>query len=172
MYDPVFTEWLFEELARQYGPPATQSASTSEPPLEANAKSSQAGVDAQSDQDASSGGKIQTVTDSREPFSNNRGPVKRPGNGPSGTRPNQGVFNQALGGLKRAGGNDILKDTPPHRRLRGDEPFSGGIPTGPRSMDRDPRDAGRPNVMPPRMGGGMMGTNNRDLLNKYVSDHS
>lgn len=166
MYDPIFTDWLFEELARQYGPPPNASAPVVESAVEIPTKSSQAGTSDRSNSDLPAGGKIETVNDSREPSHSNRNTVKRVGNnGTNGNRTSQGVFNQALGGLKRSGGTDILKDTPPHRRLRSDEPFSGGgIPTGPRSMDRDSRDGGRPNLIPPRNGGGMT-TDRRDANN-------
>ncbi|KAG0142086.1 hypothetical protein CROQUDRAFT_50838 [Cronartium quercuum f. sp. fusiforme G11] len=165
MYDPIFTDWLFEELGRQYGTSANNSTTPAEPSLENPAKASQASTNDPNASDSLSGGKIETVNDSREPFNNNRGLIKRPSNGMNGARPTPGVFGQAVGGLKRSGGNDILRETPPHRRLRADEPFSGGpIPTGPRSMDRDLRDAGRPNVAPPRIGGGLIG-DRRELIN-------
>ncbi|KAH9809910.1 hypothetical protein DFH28DRAFT_513772 [Melampsora americana] len=155
MYDPIFTDWLFEELARQYGPAPNSSAPAGESTVDIPI---QAGTSDRSNSDIPTAGKIETVNDSREPLHSNRNLAKRVGNnGTNGNRTSQGVFNQALGGLKRSGGTDILKDTPPHRRLRSDEPFSGGgIPTGPRSMDRDSRDGGRPNVIPPRIGGGMI----------------
>ncbi|OAV98801.1 hypothetical protein PTTG_05339 [Puccinia triticina 1-1 BBBD Race 1] len=158
MYDPAFTTWLFEEVARQYGMPQT----TSNPPLSpsdtqdklftANDNNNNSNDNHNNNSNNDAGDKIQTVNDSRDHQMNyNRGgPIKRAVHPTNSNRPithpnprsNQpgGVFNQAVTGIKRSGTNDIIRDTPPHRRLRQDDYPSGPLPNGPRSSDRNPRD--------------------------------
>ncbi|PLW35018.1 hypothetical protein PCASD_15339 [Puccinia coronata f. sp. avenae] len=152
MYDPAFTTWLFEEVARQYGISQPTPTLPSPPsPTEALPEPSLSIPD--------TGDKIQTVNDSRDHHmnynnnNNNRtGPIKqrpthlsnpnRPinhsnNNNNNNNRPHQAaVFNQALIGIKRPGPNDILRDSPPHRRLRQDD----YTPQPYQPTSRNPRD--------------------------------
>ncbi|KAA1084439.1 hypothetical protein PGT21_027954 [Puccinia graminis f. sp. tritici] len=177
MYDPAFTTWLFEEVARQYGIPQTNS----NPPLSptetqdnksfsANNNNNNNNNDNDNDNHQSlndAGDKIQTVNDSRDHQQinnyNRPGPIKRAVHPTNPNRPithsnnnnnnnsnsnstnNRlsqpgGLFSQAVTGIKRSGPNDLIRDTPPHRRLRQDDYPSGPLSTGPRSSDRNPRD--------------------------------
>lgn len=154
MYDPGFTTWLFEEVARQYGvPPSSSSLTPPFPTDESTEKLFQSNPNShpRSSLPELGGDKIETVNDSRDHPANHRGAHKRPGhpshnlnrsgNGLNPHRANPtGVFNQAVTGIKRSGTNDLLRDTPPHRRPRQDDYPNGPPPTGPRSIDRNQRD--------------------------------
>ncbi|MBW0513546.1 hypothetical protein O181_053261 [Austropuccinia psidii MF-1] len=133
MYDPQFTKWLFEEVARQYG----LDSSPSIPPQSPTENQDQS-FQSNNPQVPDIGDKIETVNDSRD--HSYHPPSKRNGNGINPSRFNQSIFSQSVNGLKRPGTNDIHRETP-HRRPRQDE-FSNSIPTGPRSMDRNSRDNG------------------------------
>ncbi|CAH7670869.1 hypothetical protein BY996DRAFT_7313135 [Phakopsora pachyrhizi] len=143
MYDPAFTTWLFEEVRRQYGLPLSAESATQSPSEPAEQPSQLA---PNLNEEREFVGKIETVDDSRDVQSARRGPIKRLSSGPNPVRTSHGVFNQAVGGMKRPGASDINRDSPPHRRLRAEDQFSNGsIPTGPRSMDRNMRDSNRQN---------------------------
>lgn len=171
MYDPAFTTWLFEEVARQYGIP--QANSTSQPPP--SSPETQETPIGTNNPTNDTGDKIQTVSDSRDHhmnYNNRPGPIKRtihPSNpnrpvNHSNNRLNQpGVFNQALTGIKRSGPNDIVRETPPHRRLRQDDFSPAPYQTGTRSLDRNSGD--------PLWSNGVM-SDRRDLPNGLVYSHS
>jgi len=144
MYDPAFTTWLFEEVARQYGIPQANSTSHP-PPSPPETQETSIGTNNPSHD---TGDKIQTVNDSRDHhmnYNNRPGPIKRtvhpshpnrPMNHPNNRLNQPGVFNQALVGIKRSGPNDIIRETPPHRRLRQDDFSPAPYQTGTHSLDR------------------------------------
>jgi len=148
MYDPAFTTWLFEEVARQYGIPQANSTSHP-PPSPPETQETSIGTNNPSHD---TGDKIQTVNDSRDHhmnYNNRPGPIKRtvhpshpnrPNNHPNNRLNQPGVFNQALVGIKRSGPNDIIRETPPHRRLRQDDFSPAPYQTGTHSLDRNSRD--------------------------------
>ncbi|POW06287.1 hypothetical protein PSTT_09150 [Puccinia striiformis] len=176
MYDPAFTTWLFEEVARQYGIP--QQPASNPPPLSPTDTQDIKPFSPTLNQnnDSAADHKIQTVNDSRDHHMNNSnsnnfnrgGSINKRGGGTShpiinnnnnhhhnhnrsmthptnnnnnlnhinrasNHQPGGGVFNQAVTGIKRSGTNDLIRESPPHRRLRQDDYPPGSLPPGPRS---------------------------------------